>query len=116
VNEYKTECGTQLATAKLKAKTDDVTTAEQYFTEVRLDYVISERFYGFVLGNWKQDEPAGLNSRTALGFGAGYKFLTGPVHELSGEAGVNQVSEEFTDSTDNDFTSGRLFGSYAWNL
>jgi len=100
----------------LLAETDDVTTAEQYFTEVRLDYALSERFYGFGLGSWKQDEPAGLNNRTTLGLGAGYKFLTGPAHELSGEAGVNQVSEEFTDSTDNDFTSGRLFGSYAWNL
>ena len=100
----------------LLSETDGVTTAEQYFTEIRLDYSISERFYGFGLGNWKQDKPAGLDSRTSLGLGAGYKILTGPVHELSGEAGVNQVSEEFTDSTDDDYTSGRLFGGYAWNL
>lgn len=100
----------------LLAESDDVTTAEQYFTEIRLDYAFSERFYGFGLGNWKQDEPAGLENRTTFGLGAGYKFLTGPVHELSGEAGANQVSEEFTDGTDGDYASGRVFGNYAWNI
>jgi putative salt-induced outer membrane protein len=100
----------------LLAETDDVITAEQYITEARLDYSISERFYGFGLVNLKQDEPAGLDSRTSIGLGAGYKFLTGPVHELAGEAGLNQVAEEFTDGTDNDYTSGRMFAGYAWNL
>ena len=100
----------------LFAETDGVTTAEQYFTEARLDYTISERFYGFGLTNWKQDEFAGLDSRTSLGLGAGYKFLTGPVHELAGEAGLNQVAEEFTDGTDNDYTSARLFGGYTWTF
>lgn len=100
----------------LLAETDGVTTAEQYFTEFRLDYAISKRFYGFGLVNWKQDEPAGLDNRTSFGLGAGYKILTGPVHELSAEAGANQVTEEFTDGSDDDYTSGRLFAGYAWNI
>lgn len=100
----------------LLAETDDVTTAEQYMTELRFDYAISERFYGFGLGKWKQDEPAGLEDRITLGLGGGYKILTGPVHELSGEAGLNQVTEEFTNGTDDDYTSARLFAGYTWNL
>lgn len=100
----------------LLAETDGVTTGEQYFTEFRLDYAISDRFYTFGLANWRQDEFAGLENRVSLGLGAGYKFLYGPVHELSGEAGLNQVTEDFTDGTDSDHLSVRFFGGYGWNM
>ncbi len=100
----------------LLVEADQVTTAEQYSTRIRLDYIISERFYTFADTGWFQDEPAGVDSRIDLGAGAGYKFLTGPDHEMLGEAGLIQTSEEFTDGTDNDYLGSRLFGRYAYNF
>ncbi|UCF31493.1 MAG: DUF481 domain-containing protein [bacterium] len=100
----------------LLVETDDVTTAEQYSTRVRLDYVLSDRLYSFADAGWFQDEPAGVSSRVDVGAGAGYWFLTGPEHKLQGEAGLTQTTEEFTDGTDNDFLGGRLFGKYAYSF
>ena len=100
--------------AALYGKTDGEKTAERYSTELRANYLISERFYGAGIAGWERDKFAGIEARYYLGPAAGYKFLIGPKHFLLGEVGLDYVSEEYTDNTDDDFMRGRLFGQYEY--
>jgi putative salt-induced outer membrane protein len=98
----------------LYGETDGEKNAESYFTELRLDYLFTERFYSYASGGWVKDKFAGIDSRYYLGPGVGYKFLTGPKHFFLGEAGLNYVTEEYTDDTDQDYLQGRAFAKYEY--
>ena len=97
-------------------KSDGEKTAERYFTDLRTDYAISERWYAYGLGGWLRDKFAGFDNRYGIGPGIGYKFLIGPKHFLLGEAGLNYAYEEYSDSDEDSeqFLEGRLFGKYEW--
>ena len=62
--------------------------AERYFTTLRGDYSITDRWYAYGLGGWFRDEFSGFDNRIGIGPGVGYKFLIGPKHFLLGEGGV----------------------------
>ena len=98
----------------LYGESDGEKNAESYFTELRLDYLFTERFYSYANGGWMQDKFAGIDSRYHLGPGVGYKFLDGPKHLLAGELGVNYVQEEYIDNTDEDYLVGRAFVGYEY--
>jgi len=98
----------------LYGKDDNVKTAERYFTDLRLNYSFSDRIYFFGIGGWLQDKFTGIESRYYIGPGAGYRFYTGPKHFLDAEAGLNFVSEDYIDDTEEDFLEGRLYGLYEY--
>jgi putative salt-induced outer membrane protein len=98
----------------LYGESDSEKTAESYFTELRFDYLLTERLYTYAFGGWMQDEFAGIDSRYYFGPGVGYKFVTGPKHFLVGETGLNYVKEEYTDHTDKDYIDGRAFAKYEY--
>ena len=100
----------------LYGETDDVKTAERYFTDLRLDYSFSAKIYFFGMGGWLQDEFTGIESRYFIGPGAGYRFLTGPKHFLDAEAGINFVTEDYTNNTEEEFLEGRLYGLYQYSF
>jgi len=100
----------------LYGRNNGETNAENYFTDLRLNYNVSERFYIGVGGGWLKDEFAGFNSRIYFGPTAGYKILTGPRHFLNAEGGVDYVREKYiTDETEN-FASGRATGAYELSI
>ena len=103
-----------LKAGSLYGESDGETDAENYFAELRLDYVFAERFFAFGIAGWVRDVFAGINSRYYLGPGIGYKVLVGPKHFMAGEAGLNYVTEEYTDDTDEDYLSGRAFAAYEY--
>ena len=98
----------------LYGESDGEKNAESYFTDLRLDYLFTERFYVSGIAGWSKDEFAGIDSRYEIGPAAGYKFLIGPKHFLLGEAGLNYVNEEYTDDTDKDYLGGRAFAQYEY--
>jgi putative salt-induced outer membrane protein len=100
----------------LYGETDNVKTAERYFTDLRLDYSFSAKIYFFGMGGWLQDEFTGIESRYFIGPGAGYRFLTGPKHFLDAEAGINFVTEDYTNNTEEEFLEGRLYGLYQYSF
>lgn len=100
--------------AILYGETDGERSAERYFTELRSDYLINDRWYGAILGSWLKDKFAGIDARYNIAPLLGYNILIGPVHFLKTEAGVNYVYEEYTNATDDNFIKGRLFGEYNW--
>ena len=98
----------------LYGKNDGVRTAERYYSDLRLDYLYTDRLYFYGLAGWMKDTFAGLDNRYYGGPGAGYKFLIGPKHFLLGEVGLNYAKEDYTNGTDEDFLQGRAFGQYIW--
>jgi putative salt-induced outer membrane protein len=98
----------------LYGESDGEKDAESYFTELRMDYLFTERFYAYTIGGWMKDEFAGIDSRYYSGPGVGYRLLTGPKHLLVGEAGLNYVKEEYTDNTDKEYLGGRAFVRYEY--
>jgi putative salt-induced outer membrane protein len=100
----------------LYGKTDGETSAEQYSTELRGDYAVTEKFYSYALGGWLSDEFAGFDARYYVGPGIGYKLLTGPQHFLSAETGINYVKEEYVDGSEEEFAEGRAFAKYEFAL
>lgn len=96
----------------LAATNAGVRTAESYYTELRGDYLFTERLYAYLNAGWAKDSFAGLDSRLYAGPGVGYKILPGPIHLLVVETGLNYVNEEYTDDSEEDFIAGRLFGKY----
>ena len=100
----------------LYGETDGETSAERYQTELRGDYLFTERFYGVLLGGWQKDRFEGIDAKYYVGPSLGYKFLIGPVHFLNCEAGVNYTFEEYTDGSDESFVKGRTFGEYEYRI
>jgi len=92
------------------------TTAENYATELRMDYLHTERIYGYALAGWNKDRFAGIDERYYGGAGAGYKLLLGPRHFLAAEGGLNYTLEEYTDDTESGFPTGRAFAKYAYAI
>jgi len=98
----------------LYGESDGVKNAESYATQIRLEYLVTDRFFYSIMAGWLKDKFSGIDSRYYLGPGVGYKFLTGPKHFFEGELGVNYVTEEYTDDTDADYMQGRAFGKYEY--
>lgn len=102
----------------LYKESDSQKEAERYFTDLHADYLITDRWYAYVLGSWFQDKFSGFDNRIGIGPGLGYKLLLGPVHFLQFEGGFNYAYEDYTedDEASQDFMEGRLFGKYEWRF
>ena len=98
----------------LQGKANNVKTAESYFTEFRLDYLYTDLIYFAGIAGWFKDTFAGIESRYYIGPAVGYKWLTGPKHFVTAEAGLNYVSEEYINNTEEDYIQGRAFGLYEY--
>jgi len=100
----------------LYGESDGETNAEKYFTDLRMDYLFTKKFYGALIGGWLKDEFDGIDARYYAGPTLGYKFLIGPKHFLLFEAGVNYVSEAYTDDTLRTYVGNRTFGEYKYQF
>jgi putative salt-induced outer membrane protein len=100
--------------AALEGKADNVKIAESYFTEFRLDYLYTDLIYFAGIAGWFKNTFAGIESRYYIGPAVGYKWLTGPKHFITAEAGLNYVSEEYINNTEEDYLQGRAFGLYEY--
>lgn len=98
----------------LDTRTDGEQTAERYYTDLRMDYLFTDHWYGYVLGTWLKDEFAGFDHRYTLGPGAGYKILIGPRHFLLAEAGLAYAGEDYVAAGSETFTEGRAYGKYEY--
>jgi len=100
----------------LNSKTEGVKTAENYASELRGDYLFSEHVYAGLAVGWLKDKFAGIDTRYYAGPVAGYKIFVGPKHFLKSEAGLDYVTEEYTNNTEADFLRGRAFSLYEFHF
>ena len=76
---------------------DGIKETERYYTDLRGEYFINDRWYCYGLGSWFQDKFSGFDHRVGVGPGLGYRLLVGPAHFLSFEGGLNYTYENYTD-------------------
>ncbi len=100
----------------LNSKSEGLKTAENYASELRGDYLFSERAYAGLAVGWFKDKFAGIDSRYYAGPVGGYKIFVGPKHFLNTEASLDYVDEEYTNNTSSDFLRGRAFASYEFHF
>lgn len=98
--------------AGLYSESDKTKNGEKYSTELRGDYLLTEKFYSSFIGGALKDEFAGVDAKYYVGPACGYKILNGPNHTFITEAGVDYVMEEYVDETDEDFFQGRVLARY----
>lgn len=98
----------------LYGESDDVRNAEQYATELRTNYLLTEKFYTSLLGGWMQDKFAGIDDKYYVGLACGYFVFDGPKHFLNFEAGARYVDEEYIDDTYEEFAQGNILGRYEY--
>jgi putative salt-induced outer membrane protein len=98
----------------LYGKSDGESSAENYSTEFRVDFLCTKKLYSFVNAGWLKDRFGGIDSRYYLDAGAGYKFLLGPKHFLLGEISPNYTIEEYTDGGDSEYLGVRAFSQYEY--
>lgn len=69
------------------------TTAEMYTVGGKYRRDITDRFLWYGLASWYRNEPTGIQDRTRVGAGVGYKFFQTDAHKLVGELGIDYTDE-----------------------
>jgi putative salt-induced outer membrane protein YdiY len=99
-------------------KTDDERTANNALGYIKYDHFLNEKWYLYSNALFETDEFKDLDLRTALGVGAGYQFFETELTNLSLEAGLSYVNEDYDEAEDDNFSAGRWsinFDRYLFN-
>jgi len=93
-----------------KDESAGVTTAENWQVRSKYDYFVTSRwFYGASL-NFEHDEFADLDLRTTIGPHIGYQFFESKALNLSVDASLLYVTEEF------DVAANDEYSAFGWNV
>jgi len=100
----------------LNGKSDGERNAESYYSELRGDFLSTDRIFYYTNASWAKDSFANVDSRIIIGAGSGYKALVGPEHILQFEAGLTYTIEELAGDSNDEYVGGRLFGCYEYHF
>ena len=84
---------------------------------LKYDHFIKRKWFIYSNASFEKDEFKDLNLRSSLGAGAGYQFIESPITNLSFEAGLSYVNEDFDEAADDSYPGGRWavnFDKYFW--
>lgn len=84
---------TEARTAFVRSENDDVETAKSFLADLRESRALTPRVEVFGRFGFLKDPFAGIDSRSTVDGGLGYKLLTGPVHTLRVDAGLGYTHE-----------------------
>lgn len=73
----------------------------------KYDHFLAKKWYLYSNAIFTKDKFQDLYLRTFLGLGLGYQFLEEPLVNLSTEAGLGYVNEDFIEAEDERYSSGR---------
>lgn len=93
-----------------KDKSAGVITAENWLLHSKYDYFVSEKWYYGATLKFEHDEFADLDLRTALGPHIGYQFYESKALNLSVDAGLLYVIDDFTVAPDDEYSA------FGWNV
>ena len=90
-----------------RAEDDGEETTNNSLGYVKYDHFFSDKMYGYSNVLLEKDKFKDINLRTALGLGAGYQFMEREDVNLSGEAGISYINEDFDIAPDDGYPTGR---------
>lgn len=93
---------------------DKVTTADYGQAFAKYEHDIIKMLYGYGQVKVEHDGVADLNFRFTPGAGVGYRWFEGPRFNLSTEAGLAYVYEDYETTGTNDYLAARLAYAVDW--
>lgn len=90
-----------------RAEDNDEKTVDNATGYMKYDHFVTKKWYLFANLTGTKDEFKDLNLRTLGGIGVGYQVLETALTNLSLEAGVNYVEEDFIEAEDENYPAGR---------
>ncbi|MGB5427837.1 MAG: DUF481 domain-containing protein [Gammaproteobacteria bacterium] len=90
------------------------TTAQNWLLTGKYDHFQTERFYYGANVGFEHDEFADLDLRSKIGPHIGYQFFERPTLNLSTDAGVMYVNENFIESEDGDYMAFSWLVDFDW--
>lgn len=90
-----------------RAEDDNVKTAGNSTAYMKYDHFLTKKWYLLASASGTKDEFKDLNLKTAVGVGVGYQFLESELTNLSVEAGLSYVNEDFIEAQDDSYAAGR---------
>ena len=100
----------------VRSETSDVETARTFAADFRQGRVLTPRVDVFGRYGFLSNEFAGIESRSTIDGGVGYKLLLGPVHTLRADAGLGYSHENRLNEDDLSFPLANFGGAYKWQI
>jgi putative salt-induced outer membrane protein len=107
---------TEARTAFVRNETSDIETAKSFLAELRESFALTDRIELFGRYGYLADRFAGIDNRSTIDAGAGYKLLLGPVHTLRADAGLGYSKESRVAGDDQSFTLANFGAAYKWQI
>lgn len=107
---------TEARIAFVRSEADDVLTAKSLVTEFRESRAFNARLEAFGRLGYLTNEFAGIDHRTAIDGGIGYKVLTGPVHTLRFDGGLGFARETRVTGEGLSDPIANLGAGYKWQV
>ena len=107
---------TEAKVAYVRSEANDVLTARSLAADLRQGRALTERVDAFVRLGYLSNEFAGIDARTSVDGGIGYKLLTGPVHTLRVDTGLGYSHESRTTGDDLSFVLANFGSAYKWQI
>ena len=107
---------TEARTAFVQSETDDIETANSFIANVRESFALTPRVELFGRYGYLADEFAGIDNRSTIDGGVGFKALVGPVHTLRLDAGLGYSHESRLVGDDLSFALATFGAGYKWQI
>lgn len=107
---------TEARTAFVRSENADVETAKSFIADVRESRALTTRLEAFGRFGYLVDRFAGIDHRSTVDGGLGYKLLMGPIHTLRADAGLGYSRESRVSGVDQSFPLVNFGGAYRLQL
>lgn len=107
---------TEAKAAFVRSEAADVETARSFSADVRQGRSLTPRVDVFGRFGFLSNEFAGIDARSTIDGGVGYKLLLGPVHTLRVDAGLGYSHENRVTGDDLSFALANFGGGYKWQI
>lgn len=100
----------------VRSEADDVETARSFAADLRQARAVSPRVDVFGRFGFLSNEFAGIDARTMVDGGVGYKLLLGPVHTVRVDGGLGYSHENRVTGDDLSFALANFGAGYKWQI
>jgi putative salt-induced outer membrane protein len=107
---------TEARTAFVRSEAADVETAKSLVADAREARAVTPRMEIFGRYGYLSDKFAGIDHRSTVDGGVGYKLLPGPVHTLRADAGLGYSREARVVGDDLSFALANFGSAYKWQI